>query len=91
MTDRADDRSPGGSDAELRAVLSGCAGGAGLCRSLDPLILRELCFGVCTFGELLSAMPLISRTMLVQRLKELAHAEVVVIEAKTGDAVICIN
>jgi len=29
--------------------------------------------------------------MLVQRLKELAHAEVVVIEAKTGDAVICIN
>jgi len=53
--------------------------------------LRELCFGVCTFGELLSAMPLISRTMLVQRLKELAHAEVVVIEGKTGDAVICIN
>jgi DNA-binding HxlR family transcriptional regulator len=48
-----------------------------------PLILRELCFGPCTFGELLSAMPLISRTMLAQRLKELAHAEVVAIQPKT--------
>lgn len=48
-----------------------------------PLILRELCFGACTFGGLLSAMPLISRTMLAQRLKELATAEVVAIEPKT--------
>ncbi len=48
-----------------------------------PLILRELCFGACTFGDLLLAMPFISRTMLAQRLKELAAAEVVTIEPKT--------
>jgi len=47
-----------------------------------PLILRELCFGACTFGDLLFAMPFISRTMLAQRLKELAGAEVIVIEPK---------
>jgi DNA-binding HxlR family transcriptional regulator len=47
-----------------------------------PLILRELCFGACTFGDLLEAMPFISRTMLAQRLKELADAEVVVIARK---------
>jgi len=48
----------------------------------SPLILRELCFGASTFGDLLSAMPFISRTMLAQRLKELASAEVVAIEPK---------
>lgn len=48
----------------------------------SPLILRELCFGPSTFGDLLSAMPFISRTMLAQRLKELASAEVVAIEPK---------
>jgi DNA-binding HxlR family transcriptional regulator len=47
-----------------------------------PLILRELCFGACTFGDLLQALPLISRTMLTQRLKELAAADVVLIEPK---------
>jgi DNA-binding HxlR family transcriptional regulator len=47
-----------------------------------PLIVRELCFGPCTFGDLLFAMPLISRTMLAQRLKEMADAEVIVIEPK---------
>src|SRR5215218_4695700 len=44
-----------------------------------PLIVRELCFGPCTFGDLLGAMPLISRTMLAQRLKEMADAEVLTI------------
>jgi DNA-binding HxlR family transcriptional regulator len=44
--------------------------------------LRELCFGACTFGDLLAAMPLISRTMLAQRLRELAAAEVLIIEPK---------
>jgi DNA-binding HxlR family transcriptional regulator len=48
-----------------------------------PLILRELCFGPCTFGDLLFAMPFISRTMLAQRLRELATADVIVIEPKT--------
>ena len=48
-----------------------------------PLIVRELCFGPKTFGDLLFAMPLISRTMLAQRLKEMAEAEVIGIEPKS--------
>jgi DNA-binding HxlR family transcriptional regulator len=47
-----------------------------------PIILRELCFGTRGFGELLDAAPLISRTVLAQRLKELQQAGVVHIEAK---------
>jgi DNA-binding HxlR family transcriptional regulator len=47
-----------------------------------PIILRELCFGTRAFGELLDAAPLISRTVLAQRLKQLAEAGVVCIEPK---------
>lgn len=47
-----------------------------------PLILRELCFGPCGFGQLIFAMPLISRTMLAQRLKEMATAEIITIDPK---------
>ena len=47
-----------------------------------PIIVRELCFGTRAFGELLDAAPLISRTVLAQRLRELADAGVVHIEAK---------
>jgi DNA-binding HxlR family transcriptional regulator len=47
-----------------------------------PIIMRELCFGTRTFGDLLDAAPLISRTVLAQRLKQLAQAGVVLIEAK---------
>src|ERR1700749_1596042 len=47
-----------------------------------PIIMRELCFGARGFGELLDAAPLISRTVLAQRLKELAQAGGVHIEAK---------
>jgi DNA-binding HxlR family transcriptional regulator len=47
-----------------------------------PIIMRELCFGTRAFGELLDAAPLISRTVLAQRLKELNKAGVVHIEAK---------
>ena len=47
-----------------------------------PIILRELCFGTRGFGELLDAAPLISRTVLAQRLKQLADAGVIHIEAK---------
>src|SRR6266545_807750 len=46
------------------------------------IIMRELCFGTRAFGELLSAAPLISRTVLAQRLKQLADAGVVYIEPK---------
>lgn len=34
-----------------------------------PIIMRELCFGTRSFGELLAAAPLISRTVLTQRLR----------------------
>jgi DNA-binding HxlR family transcriptional regulator len=47
-----------------------------------PVIMRELCFGTRGFGDLLAAAPLISRTVLAQRLKELADAGVVHIETK---------
>jgi DNA-binding HxlR family transcriptional regulator len=42
-----------------------------------PMIVRELCFGPKTFGNLLQANPLISRTVLAQRLEELSQAGVV--------------
>src|SRR5437868_14466552 len=47
-----------------------------------PIIMRELCFGTRAFGELLDAAPLISRTVLAQRLKQLEQDGVVYIEAK---------
>jgi DNA-binding HxlR family transcriptional regulator len=47
-----------------------------------PIIVRELCFGTRSFGELLEAAPLISRTVLAQRLKQLEQAGVVHIEPK---------
>ncbi len=48
----------------------------------SPLIIRELSVGPRTFGELLEALPLISRTVLTQRLKELTLAGVVAADAK---------
>jgi DNA-binding HxlR family transcriptional regulator len=48
----------------------------------SPLIIRELCSGAKTFGEFLNGLPQISRTMLVQRLRELALAGVVHIDDK---------
>jgi DNA-binding HxlR family transcriptional regulator len=47
-----------------------------------PIIMRELCFGTRSFGELLAAAPLISRTVLAQRLKQLEADGVVHIDAK---------
>jgi DNA-binding HxlR family transcriptional regulator len=47
-----------------------------------PIIMRELCFGARAFGELLNAAPLISRTVLAQRLKQLQASGVVHIVAK---------
>jgi DNA-binding HxlR family transcriptional regulator len=48
----------------------------------SPLIVRELCYGPRSYGDFLAAIPLISRTMLAQRLKELAAAGVVHPDAK---------
>jgi DNA-binding HxlR family transcriptional regulator len=47
-----------------------------------PLILRELCYGPKRFSELQAALPLISRTLLANRLRELTSAEVIVSEPK---------
>jgi DNA-binding HxlR family transcriptional regulator len=48
----------------------------------SPLIIRELCYGPRSYGDFLTAIPLISRTMLSQRLKELAAADLVNADAK---------
>jgi DNA-binding HxlR family transcriptional regulator len=48
----------------------------------SPLIIRELCYGPRSFGDFLATIPLISRTMLSERLKELAAAGVVHADAK---------
>jgi DNA-binding HxlR family transcriptional regulator len=48
----------------------------------SPLIIRELYYGPRSFGDFLAAIPLISRTMLAQRLKELAAVGVVHADAK---------
>ena len=42
-----------------------------------PLILRELMMGKTQFNELMRGLPLISRTLLSQRLRELAEAGLV--------------
>jgi DNA-binding HxlR family transcriptional regulator len=47
-----------------------------------PIIMRELCFGTRAFGELLDAAPLISRTVLTRRLKQLEQNGVLYIEQK---------
>ena len=48
----------------------------------SPIIIRELCFGARSFGQLLEAAPPISRTVLAQRLKQLEQSGVVHIEPK---------
>lgn len=47
-----------------------------------PMIVRELCFGRKTFSDLLEANPLISRTVLAQRLKEMVRSGVAKAERK---------
>jgi DNA-binding HxlR family transcriptional regulator len=47
-----------------------------------PIIIRELCFGTRSFGELLEAVPPISRTVLAQRLKQLEQSGVLHVEPK---------
>lgn len=42
-----------------------------------PLILRELMVGKCHFNELMCGLPLISRTLLAQRLREFENAALI--------------
>jgi DNA-binding HxlR family transcriptional regulator len=48
----------------------------------SPLIIRELCYGTRSYGDFLATIPLISRTMLSLRLKELVAAGVVHADVK---------
>lgn len=47
-----------------------------------PVILRNLLYGCTTFGELAAGAPGISRTLLSQRLRELARARIIDISGK---------
>jgi DNA-binding HxlR family transcriptional regulator len=47
-----------------------------------PLIIRELCCGAAHFNDLRSRLPRLSKTLLVQRLKELESAGIVAITPK---------
>ncbi|GIK97606.1 MAG: transcriptional regulator [Alphaproteobacteria bacterium] len=47
-----------------------------------PLILRELCYGPKRFSELQAGVPLMSRTLLATRLRELSDAEIVALQPK---------
>ena len=49
-----------------------------------PLVLRELCAGQSLFNDIHRGVPLMSRTLLAQRLRELVQAGVVVAEEKSS-------
>lgn len=49
-----------------------------------PLVLRELLMGSTRFSELQKGVPLMSRSLLVQRLRELEHAGLVRTEAQAS-------
>jgi DNA-binding HxlR family transcriptional regulator len=48
-----------------------------------PLILRELCAGQTLFNDIHKGVPLMSRTLLAQRLRELTEAGIVIAEPKS--------
>jgi DNA-binding HxlR family transcriptional regulator len=47
-----------------------------------PLVLRELCAGQTFFNDIHKGVPLMSRTLLAQRLRELTEAGIVISEPK---------
>jgi DNA-binding HxlR family transcriptional regulator len=56
-----------------------------ICERWTPLILRELMSGSCHFNEISRGVPLMSRALLIKRLKELERAGVLSRqEKKTG-------
>ena len=48
-----------------------------------PLVLRELCAGRSSFNDIHKGVPLMSRTLLAQRLRDLVEVGVVTVAAKT--------
>jgi DNA-binding HxlR family transcriptional regulator len=53
-----------------------------VCERWTPLILRELMSGSCHFNEISRGVPLMSRALLIKRLKELETAGIVTREEK---------
>ena len=51
-----------------------------------PLIIRELCCGAAQFNMLKRRLPLMSKTLLTQRLRELERRGVVAISEKESGA-----
>ncbi len=54
-----------------------------ICERWTPLILRELMFGSCHFNEISYGVPLMSRALLIKRLKELEIAGLITRQDKT--------
>jgi DNA-binding HxlR family transcriptional regulator len=50
------------------------------------LVVRELLCGSCRFGEILNGVPLMSRSLLAQRLKALEEANIVERKARPGSS-----
>lgn len=55
-----------------------------VCERWTPLILRELMSGSCHFNEISAGVPLMSRALLIKRLKELETAGIITRETKTS-------
>jgi DNA-binding HxlR family transcriptional regulator len=62
---------------ELAPVLPHRQSVRGLCQSLAPLVLRELMAGSRTFNDIQRGVPLISRAVLVSRLRELENEGII--------------
>lgn len=56
-----------------------------LCERWAPIVLRELMFGSKRFNELARGAPLMSRSMLAQRLRDLRDAGVVSLRTDSGN------
>lgn len=54
-----------------------------LCERWTPLVLRELMSGSCHFNEISNGVPLMSRAILIKRLKELEATEIITRKKKT--------
>jgi len=55
-----------------------------VCERWTPLVLRELMSGSCHFNEISYGVPLMSRALLIKRLKELETAGIITRKEKTS-------
>jgi DNA-binding HxlR family transcriptional regulator len=54
-----------------------------MCERWTPLILREMMSGSCHFNEISRGVPLMSRALLIKRLKEMKNAGLIIRQEKT--------